>query len=123
MPARDHEPVALGQAVEGREQRLAPLASQERRLGGRDRVLLAALLGHAQREPLPPAGGDHPVAGLVGDDLEQPGPKRRARPEAPQRPCALTNALLGGVLGLRGGVRDARRVRNAIVWCILTSSS
>src|SRR5262249_57830411 len=46
------------------------------------------------------------VASLVGDDPEQPRPERRTFTEAAERPVCLHEAVLGGLLGIRGVACD-----------------
>ena len=56
--------------------------------------------GRPHGEALPPAPAAAPVAGLVGDDLHQPGPQRAAVLEPAQRAERLHERLLGDILGL-----------------------
>ena len=60
----------------------------------------------AQREVRAPAGRAAAVARLVGDDLQQPGPERRARAEAAERAPRLDEAVLRGLLGVGGVAGD-----------------
>jgi hypothetical protein len=83
-----------------------PLGVQERRLGGRDRIPRAALLGGAQHEPLAPPSGRAPVARLVGDDLQDPRAKGGARAEPPERGVGLQEGVLSRLLGVGGRPRD-----------------
>src|SRR6202008_1736368 len=58
------------------------------------------------------------VAGLVGDDRQQPGPERRALAEAGEGAPGLHEAVLGGVLGIGGRPRDevGRAKRDLLVF-------
>ena len=53
-----------------------------------------------------PAPRTHPVARLVGDDPQQPGPELGAGPEAVKRSKRLDKAFLSGILGVSRGTRD-----------------
>src|SRR5438046_2427009 len=57
----------------------------------------------------PAPGGAAAVASLVGDDLKQPGPKRRAWAKAPERPVRLDEPVLRGLLGIALIARDDER--------------
>ena len=91
------------------EQLRAPLVREQFRLGGRDRVPRAGLVGQAQREVRAPPRRSPSVAGLVRDDLQQPRPERRAAPEPPERAVGLHEPVLGGLLGVRGVAGDQER--------------
>src|SRR5439155_6126401 len=64
----EHEPVALGQAVQRREEPVAPLGGEKRRLGGRGRVPRGRARACPQRELLPPARCPPAVPRLIGHD-------------------------------------------------------
>ena len=63
----------------------------------------------AEGEPLAATLRPPPVARLVGDDGEEPGPHGSARAEARQGPPRLDEAGLGGVLGVGGVAGDQVR--------------
>src|SRR5215207_26675 len=109
VAADDRLSGGVRQPLDRRQQPLAPLGVEERRLGRRDRVVRAALLGHAQHEPRSAAGGPEAVARLIRDDREQPGPERSALAEAAERRVRLDERVLRGLLGVRLGARDHPR--------------
>src|SRR5438046_10757028 len=65
----------------------------------------AEAFGQAKLEVVAPAGRTHAVAGLVGDDPQQPRAQLGAGPKAIKRTERLDKAFLGRVLGVRGGAR------------------
>ncbi len=77
VAAGDHRAVALVERSERGEQLPALAAGEQRGLGRRSRVPRGPLLRGAEREARAPPGGAAAVAGLVGDDREQPRPERR----------------------------------------------
>src|SRR6266536_984008 len=105
-PGGDRLPVPLRQAADSGQQRAPALVGQCRRLGRRGRVSRRADLGDAQRQVVLAATGAAAVAGLVGDDGEQPGPERRSRAEAVQGVPGLHQALLRGVVGVGAAAGD-----------------
>src|SRR5437764_24325 len=72
-------------------------------LGGRDRAPRALLRGRAQRQVRAAACQPATIAGLVRDDLQQPGPKGLATPEAPDCAKGLDEAVLRGFLRVGRG--------------------
>ena len=109
VAAGDRLAVVLGQSGHRRQQLVAPLEVEERRLRRRDRATRAALLGHAQDESLAAARGAHAVARLVCDDREQPRPQRRALAKAAESAVRLDESVLGRLLGVGRGARDYPR--------------
>src|SRR5712691_6848748 len=81
VAAGDHEAVLLAQLVDETQQPLDVLSRHCRRLGGWGRIPRAEALGHTQLELVAAARGTNAVAGLVGDDSQQPGPRLRSRAE------------------------------------------
>ena len=59
-----------------------------------------AAAGLLEREPVAPPSRTVQVLGLVDDDREQPGPKRRAVAEPSQLPVRLHERVLYGVLSV-----------------------
>ena len=111
--------MVLAQPADGCEQLLPPLRVDERRLGGRGRVPRGRVRRRAEHEPLPPAGRAAAVPGLVRDDPEQPGPKRRACPEAAERAVGLHEPVLRGLLGV--GLVAGDEVRGSECDCLMCS--
>jgi mannose-6-phosphate isomerase-like protein (cupin superfamily) len=103
--------IPLVEACKPVQQLGAALVRHGGRLGGRSRVPRGRRRD-AQREPAPATGGPPSVARLVRDDLEQPGPKRRAVPEAIEGAVRLHEAVLYRLLGVaripRCHERDAK---------------
>ena len=64
------------------------------------------VLSGAQNQIDPATGRLSSVAGLVGDDLEQPGTKRRAGPKTSQRIVRLDEGILCNIVGLGGVAGD-----------------
>src|SRR6266511_226247 len=106
VAARDCLAVVLLETVDRREQLLAPLGAEERRLGGRGRVPRGDLPGRAQGERLATAGCATAVARLVRDDPQQPGLEGRAGAKAPERAVRLHEAVLGSLFGVGGVAGD-----------------
>ena len=105
IAAGDRVARPVRQPLDRREELPAPLGAQERRLGRRDRVVRAALLGHAQHKSRAAARGPHAVPRLVGDDRQKPGPERRPVAEARQRAVRLDEGVLRGLLRVGVGSR------------------
>ena len=119
VTACDHEPVLLAELVDGREQLLPLLRVDGGRLGGGGRLPRGRRRNRPQREVGAAARGPAAVAGFVGDDLEDPRPKRRAGPEAVQRRPGLHEPLLGGILRIRGAPGDeVRRAKRDPLICL-----
>ena len=59
--------------------------------------------------PVAPPGRPPSVAGLVGDDPQDPRPERRVRPEPRQRGVGLDERVLDGVLGVAVGRDEVGR--------------
>src|SRR5262245_9172829 len=74
--AGDHETLLLAQSVDRLQQPFAVFPRQHNALGGRSRVPRGFVDRDAERESRPASGGATAVASLVGDDPEQPRPKR-----------------------------------------------
>ena len=108
-PSRNRYPITSRsggrQSVERRDQCLSIFLCEGRGLRGRGRVPVGDR-GRAQGQALATAGGSSSVASLVRDDLEQPRPERRVRPEPGERVVGLHECLLGRVLRLAAVARD-----------------
>ena len=95
--------------VDRREQRRPRLAGEDRRLGRWGRIARPAILGGAEGETGPAPGRPPSVAGLVGDDPQEPRPERGVGPEPRQRGVGLDERVLDGVLGVAVGRDEMRR--------------
>ena len=94
---------------------VAPLGVEERRLGRRDRVVRAALLGHAQREPARrPADRTRLRASFatIASSQGRNGAPSRKRPSAA---CAFTKASCAASSASAAERVITHAVRNAIV--------
>jgi len=102
VAACDHESVLLRQVVGRCDERPAPFACEQGRLGGGGRLPRGSLLGRSQRKSGAPTGRPPAVPRLVRHDLQEPWAKGRARAEAVQGQPRLDERVLSGVFGLGG---------------------
>jgi hypothetical protein len=58
--------------------------------------------------------GDLAVAGLVGDDAQQPGPERRALAKSAQGSVGLEEPILRGLLGIGAERVISQATRKAV---------
>src|SRR5258706_3091012 len=101
--------IVVAEGVDCRQQRRSRLAGEDRRLGRWGRIVRPAILGDPERETGPSAGRPPAIARLIGDDPQQPRPKRRLDPEARQGGVRLDEGVLDGVFGIAVGRDDMRR--------------
>src|ERR1700682_87223 len=102
----DPQPVLVAQAVDKVEQPARVLRRDRLRLRGWGRIPRAEAPHQPQLQWVPAAGGADAVAGLVGDDFEQPRLRLRPAAERAERPVGLDEAVLGGLLGVSRGPGD-----------------
>jgi hypothetical protein len=98
VPARDDVAVPKRELVERRPQSAVTAAGKRLVLCRRRRDRGAAALAGLAKCTRPSVGRAALVAGHVGDDREQPGPERGARPEAMQEAVRAHECFLGGVV-------------------------
>ena len=101
--------VSLVESREPVHQHVAPLVRESGRLGGRSRVPRDTFARSAEGERRATPGGASTITRFVGDDPQQPGPKRRAAADAPDRAPRLDESVLDGFVSVwpRDHVRDS----------------